>query len=97
MSDKEKYKKIINNALKAINEERDEGDQFIIESGLEIFGPNGMLDSLELVSLIVDIEERFADELDIIISLSDDKAMTQDNPPYSSVEIMLSYIESLLK
>ena len=50
------------------------------------------LDSLSLVSVIVDVETAVADELGKAVSLTDDKAMTQDISPFSDVATLARYV-----
>ena len=88
--------KIIFSALKTINQEREEVDQFAVTEETVLFGAGGLLDSLELVSLIVDVETAVADVTGKQISLTDDRAMNQPKYPFSSVSLLTCYVEKLL-
>lgn len=50
------------------------------------------LDSLSLVSVIVDVEGDISDLLSHSISLTDDRAMSQEISPFSNVKSLLAYI-----
>lgn len=84
------------NALEAINQERSEVERFAATGDSALFGADGVLDSLELVSLIVDVETAVADVTGKQISLTDDRAMNQPQYPFGSVTLLTHYIEKLL-
>ena len=89
-------KKIIFNALEAINLEREEMKRIEITEQTSLFGTEGMLDSLELVSLIVDVETEISVLTGVQISLTDDRAMNQIEYPFGNVALLSHYIEKLL-
>ena len=62
----------------------------------KIFGEDGALDSLALVSLISDLEEEIHDNFDKDVTLADEKAMSQRRSPFGSVESLTEYIEMLI-
>lgn len=94
---KNKIEKIIIEALKEINEEL---ENEVLENPTHetnLYGVNGALDSLALVSLITDLEEKISDEFDKDIILADEKAMSQRTSPFRNVESLTSYIQKLLE
>lgn len=62
----------------------------------QIYGREGHLDSLALVSLISDLEAILSEELKIDITLADEKAMSQKNSPFKDVESLRNYILQLI-
>lgn len=62
-----------------------------------LMGQTGRLDSLSLVNLIVSVEGAIEDELDVSISLADEKAMSQKNSPFRTVRTLIDYIMVLLQ
>jgi acyl carrier protein len=62
-----------------------------------LFGPKGVLKSIELVSLIVDLEEKIADEYCISLILADERAMSQKKSPFRTVSSLAQYISMLLQ
>jgi acyl carrier protein len=61
-----------------------------------IFGKQSPLDSIQLVSLIVDIEEGVHDTLGVEVTLADRRAMSQKQSPFRDVASLCAYIETLL-
>ena len=62
----------------------------------KIFGEGGALDSLALVSLITEIEERVHDEFDKSIVLADEKTMSKRQSPFATVESLSEFVEFVM-
>ena len=56
----------------------------------------GNLDSLDMVSLLVDIETKIQDEFDINILISADRAMSERGP-FSTIETLLDFVLVLIE
>lgn len=87
---------LIFSAISEINQQREPEHQIVLEPDCVLFGANGKLDSLALVSLILDIEERISDEFGIAITLADDRAMSQRNSPFRTAAALADYVAVLL-
>jgi len=61
-----------------------------------LFGNKSMLDSIGLVSVIVDIESRFLDE-DIEISLTSEKAMSRRYSPFRTISTLAEFIKEQIE
>ena len=92
-----KIEKIIVEALVELNEELENENLNNPTSETKLYGGSGALDSLALVSLITDLEERISDEFEKDIILADEKAMSQRTSPFRSVETLTNYIQKLLE
>ena len=62
----------------------------------KLFGPKGVLKSIELVALIVDLEEKIAEEYGHFLILADERAMSQKKSPFRSVSSLAQYICMLM-
>ena len=62
-----------------------------------LFGAGGMLDSMDLVNLIVAIEQSVTDEFSTDITIADARAMSQKSSPFRTIESLATYIEMLVK
>jgi acyl carrier protein len=62
-----------------------------------LFGPDGLLDSLGLVSFIVAVEQTIEDVYGVAISLADDKAMSQRQSPYRTIGSLAHYTSQLIQ
>lgn len=87
---------IIFQALKNVNDERGPDEQLGISPDTILFGTDAVLDSLSLVSVIVDVEAAISDAVGREISLTDDRAMSQSVSPFTAVNTLTAYILLLL-
>ncbi len=61
-----------------------------------LHGGDHGIDSLSLVSLIVDLEGQIASTFDTEVVLADEKAMSERNSPYRTVGSLVDFIVSRL-
>lgn len=61
-----------------------------------IFGPESVLDSMDLVQLISLIEEKIEDETGKYISIADENAMSLEVSPFKTVKTLKDYINTLM-
>lgn len=62
-----------------------------------LFGEKGALDSLGLVSLIVDVEEALSDRTGQSVSLADERAMARFRNPFRTIGSFADYALAALK
>ena len=62
-----------------------------------LFGKEGALDSMGLVTLIVAVEQAIEDRFDVSPGLADEKAMSQAKSPYRSVATLADYACAQIK
>lgn len=62
-----------------------------------LIGRRGVLDSMGLVSLIIDVEQRLEEEHDLVLILADERAMSQERSPFRSVGAFADYIWQLVE
>lgn len=96
MLDKNAVHAIILKALNNINDERGFDEQIKVGLDTRLFGPDAVLDSLSLVSVIVDVESAVSDSLGWDLSLTDDQAMSQAVSPFTDVNTLTEYIMVLV-
>ncbi|MEP7028975.1 MAG: acyl carrier protein [Candidatus Eisenbacteria bacterium] len=61
-------------------------------AGTVLLGPEGAVDSLGLVRLVMLVERRAQDDFGVPVSLTDEKAMSQRNSPFRSVGALVEYL-----
>ena len=93
--EKDEIRRIIFNAIDLLNQARDEEDKIPVNPDTLLFGTNGYLDSMGLVSLLIDIEESLQIE-GLDVSLSDERAMSERNSPFRDVSALTEYIDKLI-
>lgn len=93
----EKIQNIIMQALKNLADELENPELENPNVQTKIYGNEGNLDSLALVSFITDVEEMIDLEFNTNITLADEKAMSSRNSPFKDVETLAQYIQNLLQ
>ena len=84
-------------ALASLNNERSADSQIVVGPDTCLFGEGSELDSLSLVSVIVDLETQLSDRFEKLISLTDDRAMSRDPVPFTNVTALKNYLIELLE
>jgi acyl carrier protein len=62
-----------------------------INDQTRLFGRQGLLDSIGLVSLIVDVEQTLAEKTGLALTLADEHAMSQARSPFRTVASLSDY------
>ena len=91
----DEIQQVVLDSLRLGNEARPEDAQVPLAADTELFGPNGYLDSMALVGLLLDIEDALL-ERGVQIALSDERAMSEKRSPFRSVTTLTDYIERQL-
>jgi|APFre7841882793_1041355.scaffolds.fasta_scaffold110214_1 acyl carrier protein len=97
MSIETQVNQILFDAIEEINEELPPHQKIKADHSTQLFGRKGALDSLTLVKLIVTAEQKVLETLNIAINLANERAMSQKNSPFKSVESLANYIVLLVK
>jgi acyl carrier protein len=92
----ELIEELILGALNDVNDEQPEDERIEVGPTTPLFGPNAQIDSLALVSVIVDVETALNVDYDLPISLTDDRAMTREISPFDDVQTLKDYIVELV-
>lgn len=95
--DHKQIEEVIHNSLLMINDGLDDEKKFAVDSSTVLFGRDSKIDSLSLVSLIVDIESSLSEKFELDISLTDDRAMTRAKSPFENVATLKEYIIELVE
>ena len=62
-----------------------------------LFGRDGLLDSMGIVSLIVAVEQAIEDRHGALVSLADERALSQSSGPYRTISTLADYASALLE
>jgi len=89
---KEKIIKAVYSSIEEINKTTNQENPLSIGLTTKLFGGDSELDSLGLISLIVAVEQRVSEDLNISVTLADDRALSQEVSPFSSVQTLVDYI-----
>ena len=97
MNFEDKVRAVVYTALSNLNEEQPDNQKIELSDDAILFGGNSAVDSLSLVSVIIDVETEISTEFDRPIALTDDRAMTRQPSPFDSVGNLIAYVVELLQ
>ncbi|HAJ36040.1 MAG TPA: hypothetical protein DCL15_10130 [Chloroflexi bacterium] len=72
-----------------------EGEAMAPDENTRLIGRASVLDSMGLVTLIVEVEQRLEADHDLVVVLADDRAMSQTRSPFLSVGTLADYVMQL--
>ena len=93
----ERVLQVLYRAVDRVNEQLPDERQLDKTPQTILFGKNGRLDSLGLVSFIVEVEQELEDEFGVGITLADERAMSQKNSPFLTLQTLEEYISLVLR
>ncbi len=94
---RDKITAIVVKSIEELNETLDNKVDTNFVENTALYGENGVLDSIALVSLIISVEEKVQDELGVNIILANDQAMSQRNSPFLTIGSLSSYVKVLIE
>jgi acyl carrier protein len=86
---------LIFGALQDLNAELPEESRVALDPSTALFGVASTIDSLSLISVIVDVEAAFSERLGRPVFLTDDEAMSQEVLPFQTVSTLATYMVEL--
>lgn len=92
----DKYVELVISTLNEIGEDDDNESLMNVSNETELFGLNGALDSMGVVFLITELEEKISDQFDVDLTLADERAMSRKTSPFRSVKTLAKYIDLLI-
>jgi len=96
---KQELVKLIIQVAEEMNATATQDRQIDVDKGSEapLYGKDGTLDSLGLVSLVVTVEEAIEDQYDALVVLADEKAMSQRSSPFLTIGTLAQYAATLIE
>ena len=94
---KERVLKVLYKSFDEVNEALPEDKKIKNSPETVLLGELGVIDSLGLTILIVNIEKHIEDEFGEVITLVDAGTMSLESTPFRKVDVVADYIVSLLE
>jgi len=97
MADEERIAKAVYAAVDELNEQLPKGVQ--IEKSLDapLYGTSGKLESLDFVTLIMEVEEKIKTEFGVDLTIADENLLSKEKSPFSTLGTLIEYLEEVLK
>ncbi|MBI1371160.1 MAG: acyl carrier protein [Phycisphaera sp.] len=86
----------LTSAIDELNTDRADDKKLDTSPDTVLFGIGGSLDSMDLVRLVVLFEQKLA-EADEAVSIADERAMSQRNSPFRTVQALGDYAATLIQ
>jgi len=97
LSNHERILGAVYRAVDELNKQLPKG--VLVEKSLAtpLYGKSGKLESIDVVTLIMEVEDQVRDEFGASITIADDRAMSQENSPFLTIQTLTDYVSELLK
>ena len=92
----DKIRDLIAKALDEINEQLEDEKKVVLTDDTRFIGKNACLDSISFVTFISILEELIEENINKSVQLVNEKAFSETNSPFYSVETLINYIETLI-
>ena len=97
MADRDRITKAVYLAVDALNAELPAGVS--VEKSLDapVYGAGGKLESLDIVTLIMEVEEKINAEFHTEITITDEHLLSKQKSPFSTLGTLVEYLDDLVK
>jgi acyl carrier protein len=97
MADSERILKAVYSAIDELNSQLPPGVS--VEKSLDgpLYGESGKLESLDFVTLVMEVEEKIKAEFGVDITIADEHLLSKKKSPFSSVRTLVEYLDEVLK
>ena len=93
----ERILKAVYDAIDALNAQLPPG--VAVEKSLDapLYGASGKLESLDFVTLVMEVEEKIKTEFGVDITIADENLLSKEQSPFLNVRTLIEYLEEVLK
>lgn len=91
---KENVLELIYDSLEEINASRSSELKIALQPDTRLLGEGGLLDSLDVVELIVKLEEQLTLRLNRHVMLLDEQLLSEENSPLCSVASLAAFLQN---
>lgn len=97
MANDERVSKAVFSAVDELNKQLPAGVS--VEKSLDapLYGAGGKLESLDFVTLIMEVEEKINAEFGTTITIADENLLSKAKSPFSTLQTLIEYLEEMLK
>jgi acyl carrier protein len=92
----ERISKAVYAAVDDLNQQLPKGVQIDKSLDAPLYGASGKLESLDFVTLIMEVEEKVNAEFGSDITIADDNLLSREKSPFSSLRTLIEYLHEVL-
>ena len=96
MADHERIQQAVYRAVDELNKQLPKGISVNKSPDAVLYGKTGKLESIDVVTLIMEVEDQIKAEFGKCITIADDRAMSLENSPFLTVGSLTNYVAELL-
>ena len=96
MADRERILQAVYRAVDELNKQLPKGVSVNKEPDAVLYGSTGKLESIDVVTLIMEVEDEIKAQFGTSITIADDRAMSLENSPFRTVGTLTDYVAELL-
>lgn len=96
MPNDERIIKAVFAAVDELNEQLAKGAQIDKSLDAALYGTSGKLESLDFVTLIMEVEEKINAEFGTDITIADENLLSKEKSPFSTLGTLIDYLQELL-
>ena len=93
----ERIKKSVYAAVDELNQQLPAGVEVDKSLDAPLYGAAGKLESLDFVTLIMEVEEKINAEFGTDITIADENLLSKEKSPFSTLGTLIEYLRELLK
>jgi len=97
MDDNDRVRQTVERVIDAMNDEFPEGKRLSKSPSAVLFGPEGSLDSLGLVDLVMRIQEAILDEYGLAVAVANEDVLVSGGGPFRTVETLTDHVADVLE
>ena len=97
MTEREKILNSIYAALDEVNERLPDDQQLEKSPDTVLLGESGKIESIDLVNILVATEENAEEAFGVPLSITDERAVSEKNSPFTTIGTLCDFITNLLK
>lgn len=97
MAHDERIARAVYAAVDELNQQLPQGVEVEKTLDAPLYGGLGKLESLDFVTLIMEVEEKINAEFGTNITIADENLLSKEKSPFSSLGTLIEYLEEMLK
>jgi acyl carrier protein len=95
MTDHDKILKVVYSAIDELNKQLPAGITIDKSPDAPLYGQAGKLESLDFVTLIMEVEEKIRGEFGIDLTIADENLLSRQKSPFATVQALTDYLSEL--
>lgn len=97
MSNKERLLKVVYGAVDNLNKQLPKGVALEKSPDATLYGAGGDLESLDFVTLIMEVEEKMKEEFGLDIQIADENLLSREKSPFTTIRALTEYLDELVR